>query len=83
MTKPEANLAASLKRKKAEPPKAGGVASTFRTGDEAQPTKKATFQLPQDLHRALHLHAVHNETTMRDLVVKYIENGLQQDGGIN
>lgn len=80
MTKPAANLSAALNKKKAEEPKTGGVASTFRTGEETQPMKKATYQIPQELHRALHLHAVSSGVPMRDLVVKYIEEGLKHDG---
>lgn len=80
MTKPAADLSAALNKKRAEQPKDGGVASTFRTGEDAQPMKKATYQIPRDLHRALHLHAVSSGVPMRDLVVKYIEDGLQNDG---
>lgn len=80
MTKPAANLSAALNKKRAEEPKAGGVAATFRTGKDGQPTKKATYLLPADLHRALHLHAVHSDVSMRDLVVRYIQDGLDKDG---
>ena len=78
MTQPAANLSAALKRDRS--PKGGGVAETFRTGEKKVPTKKATYELPQDLHRALHLHAVTTGVSMRDLVVKYIEDGLTNDG---
>lgn len=80
MSKPTANLGAALHKKKTEQLNNGGVASTFRTGEDSQPTKKATYQIPQELHRALHLHAVSSGVSMRDLVVKYIEDGLRNDG---
>lgn len=79
MTKPAANLTQALNRKQSQTPKAGGVAATYRTGEENAPTKKATFELPQDLHRALHLHAVSSGVSMRDLVIRYIADGLRGD----
>ena len=79
MTKPAANLSAALNKKRAEEPKSGGVASTFRRSEVKGPTKKATYEMPQELHRALHLHAVRTEVSMRDLVVKYVEDGLRND----
>lgn len=79
MTKPKANLSAALEKKKTEEPKNGGVASTFRTGEDDQPMKKATYEIPEDLHRALHLHAVSSGVKMRNLVIKYIEDGLRRD----
>lgn len=83
MSKPSANLGAALHRKKNEPAKAGGVASTFRSGDEDEPMKKTTYRLPVNLHRALQLHAFESETSMGDLVIKYIEEGLQRDQDAN
>lgn len=80
MSKPAANLGAALNKKKAEEPKNGGVASTFRSSKEKGPMKKATYEMPQDLHRTLHLHAVTTGASMRDLVVKYVEEGLRNDG---
>ncbi len=78
-TKPNADLMKSLGQKKSQAPKPGGAASEYRSGDGRVPTKKATFELPQDLHRALHLHAVGSGASMRDLVIRYIENGLRED----
>jgi len=80
MSKPAANLGAALNRKKAEEPKDGGVASTFRRYTERVPTKKATYEIPRELHRVLNLHAVNTGVSMRDLVVKYISDGLRADG---
>lgn len=80
MSAPKANLNAALKKKQAQEPKTGGVASTFRSANDKGPTKKATYEIPQDLHRALHIHAVTEGVPMRDLVVKYIEDGLRHDG---
>jgi len=48
--------------------------------EESIAPKKATFELPQDLHCELHLHAVSSSPSMGDLVIKYIENGLLEDG---
>ncbi|HIW46356.1 MAG TPA: hypothetical protein H9884_05580 [Candidatus Yaniella excrementigallinarum] len=79
MSKPAANLGAALNRKKAEKPKDGGVASTFRRDEGKAPMKKATYEIPQELHRALNLHAVSTGVPMRDLVVKYIAEGLRED----
>jgi len=79
MSKPAANLGAALNRKKAEEPKDGGVASTFKRDEKKASTKKATYEIPQELHRALNLHAVSTGVSMRDLVVKYIAEGLRKD----
>lgn len=80
MSAPKANLGAGLKRKAAQEPTAGGVAATFRQAESSGPTKKATYNLPADLHRTLHVHAASTGTPMRDLVVRYIEAGLKADG---
>lgn len=80
MSKPTANLANSLSKKASTPARAGGVASTFRDAGTKGPTKKATYELPLELHKALHLHAVNSDVSMRDLVVKYLEAGLRNDG---
>ena len=80
MTKPAANLSSALSKKAAQPPREGGVAATFRAGNTKPPTKKATYEMPEELHRALHLHAVTSGVPMRDLVVKYVEAGLRSDG---
>lgn len=76
---PVEHVAKALSRKKAEPPKPGALEASYRTGEDKVATKKATFELPQDLHRALHLHAVGSGVSMRDLVIRYIENGLRED----
>lgn len=80
MSTPKANLGAGLRRKAAQEPTEGGVAATFRKPETAGPTKKATYNLPADLHRTLHVHAASTGTPMRDLVVRYIEAGLRADG---
>jgi len=80
MSKPAANLGAALNKKKAEEPRVGGVASTFRKHEEKVPMKKATYEIPQELHRALNLYAVTAGVPMRDLVVRYITEGLREDG---
>lgn len=80
MSKPAANLSASLRKKAAEPARSGGVASTFRKSETKGPTKKATYDLPVDLHRTLHLHAVSSGVPMRELVVRYLHAGLSADG---
>lgn len=77
--KPSPDLMKTLGQKKSQEPKPGGLAAEYRTGEDKVPTKKATFELPQDLHRALHLHAVSSGVSMRDLVIRYIENGLRED----
>jgi len=82
MTQPTADLGAALNKRQAEKPRSRGIASTFRDSEKKVPTKKATYEIPQDLHRALNLHAVNEGASMRDLVVKYIEDGLQNDGVI-
>lgn len=79
-TKPAANLIQSLGKKQSQALKPGGIESTYRSGEDKVPTKKATFELPQDLHRNLHLHAVSSGSSMRDLVIRYIEDGLRDDG---
>lgn len=80
MSKPQANLQAALQRKKSQPPKAGGVESTFRTSSEATvPSKKTTWRIPESLHRELRLHSVNADEPMGDLVVRYIEQGLKAD----
>jgi hypothetical protein len=78
--KPNPNVLNSIRQKQSQEPKPGGVAAEYRSGEDKVPTKKATFELPQDLHRALHLHAVSSGASMRDLVIRYIESGLQEDG---
>ena len=79
MSKPEASLRQGLNRKKNTPSKPGGVAATFRTGDDDQPMKKTTFRIPQELHRDLQLRAIYSGTSMGDLVMQYIEDGLNRD----
>lgn len=80
MSAPKANLSASLKKKADQPASPGGVAATFRQAEVEGPTKKATYELPLDLHKALRLHAATSDETMRDLVVRYIHAGLEADG---
>lgn len=80
MSSPKANLSASLKKKTDQPARSGGVAATFRQAETEGPTKKATYELPLDLHKALRLHAATSDETMRDLVVRYIQAGLAEDG---
>lgn len=64
----------------AKPDKAGGVEHTFREVTEATPTKKTTFDLPEDVHRALRWEALKREVSMRDLVLRYIEQGMEHEG---
>lgn len=80
MSAPKANLSASLKKKADQQPSSGGVAATFRKPDVEGPTKKATYELPVELHRALRVHSAASDETMRDLVVRYVKAGLETDG---
>lgn len=78
---PKADLRASLhKQREQKSATRGGVAETFRAAEPKGPVKKATYELPVELHRALHLHAVTSDVKMRELVIRYIEEGLKADG---
>lgn len=66
---------------------ASGIESTFRQDDsvpanrsrERQPTTKTTFDLETKLFTELKLHAVQERVPMRDLVDRYIREGLAAD----
>lgn len=72
--------AMSRKKAKAQDAGSGGVARTFREVTEATPTKKTTFDLPVDVHKALRWEAMRRDASMRDLVLGYIEAGMSADG---
>lgn len=73
-------LAEALNRKQAKGHSGGGVKETFREVSETTPTKKTTFDLPVDVHRALRWEAMRRDVSMRDLVLGYITVGMTNDG---
>lgn len=83
MSNPKSNpMAEAISRKKAKSDEAegGGVARTFREVTEATPTKKTTFDLPVEVHRALRWEALRRDATMRDVVLRYVLDGMEKDG---
>lgn len=76
------SMADIMQRRKgtAQPDQGGGVEHTFRQVTEATPTKKTTFDLPLDVHRTLRWEALKRDIPMRDLVLRYIEQGMELDG---
>lgn len=83
MSAPKTNpMAEAMKRKQNTTQEApsGGVAKTFRETTEATPTKKTTFDLPLDVHRTLRWEALKRDMTMRDVVLRYIHEGMERDG---
>lgn len=80
-TKPNPMAAAIQRRTSApKPDQGGGVAHTFREVTEATPTKKTTFDLPEDVHRTLRWEALKRDVSMRDVVLRYIQEGMDRDG---
>lgn len=83
MTESKPNpMAAAIKRRNsaAKPDPAGGVAHTFREVTETTPTKKTTFDLPLEIHRTLRWEALKRDISMRDVVLRYIQEGMERDG---
>ncbi|PRZ11724.1 hypothetical protein [Nesterenkonia sandarakina] len=80
--KQQNSMAAAMQRRKAapKPPQGGGVAHTFREVTETTPTKKTTFDLPVEIHRTLRWEALKREISMRDVVLRYIKEGMERDG---
>lgn len=83
MTESKPNpMAAAIQRRNSapKPDQAGGVAHTFREVTETTPTKKTTFDLPVEIHRTLRWEALKQEMSMRDVVLRYIQEGMERDG---
>ena len=41
--------------------------------------KRVTVMIPADIHRQLKIHAVSNDTTLQDLIMKAIKDHLQSE----